>query len=196
MRHFDFFFFIVSTDVAKYWSVWNIVRALLSSLHRRRKLSGHCVIICTGNDSAVQTDILSCVLVDTRVDKAELEVFRSNRRYKEHTVPFTNHNLGNQALYEQDFEHYDESNWLDALPEETADVLRELPEEQLKAFYLYRVEEYTQQEIAVILNTSQPAIFRMIGEIDEILSNVNKTRGPRRLYNRGGRKNASENLEN
>ena len=84
----------------------------------------------------------------------ELEVFRSNRRYKEHTVPFTNHNLGNQALYEQDFEHYDESNWLDALPEDTADALRELPEEQLKAFYLYRVEEYTQQEIAVILNIS------------------------------------------
>ncbi len=126
----------------------------------------------------------------------ELEVFRSNRRYKEHTVPFTNHNLGNQALYEQDFEHYDESNWLDALPEETADALRELPEEQLRAFYLYRVEEYTQQEIAVMMSTWQQIISLWIVQIDEILQNHCKTGGSRRLYNRGGRKNASENLEN
>ena len=132
----------------------------------------------------------------TAMREFDLDVFNSDRRYHEHTVSLTNHNLGNQKAYEQDFEHYDETNWLDALPEELSALLKQFPDDQLRAYYLYRVEGYTQQEIAVMLSVSQPTAFRLISEIHQIISNVNKTGGSRRLYYRGERKNASENLDN
>ena len=114
----------------------------------------------------------------------DLEAFKSDRRYYENTLPLIERDLEHQ-VYEQDFDHFDENNWLDGMPDEVADALKPLPEEQLKAYYFYRVEEYTQKEIAVMLSISQPTVYRMIGEIDEILSSVNKTGGPRRLVYEG-----------
>ncbi len=60
----------------------------------------------------------------------DLEAFRSDRRYYEHTLPLIERDLENEAVYEQHFDYYDETNWLDALPEEVVTNLREFPEEQ------------------------------------------------------------------
>ena len=125
----------------------------------------------------------------------DLEAFKSDRRYFENTLPLIERDL-EQQVYEQDFDHYDESNWLDALPEVVAAELRELPEEQLKAFYLYRVEEYTQREIAVMMSTWQQIISLWIVQIDEILQNHCKTGVLGGSYMRGKIKSVLGHLEN
>lgn len=126
----------------------------------------------------------------------DLEAFRSDRRYYEHTLPLIERDLENEAVYEQDFDYYDETNWLDALPEEVVTKLRDFPEEQLKAFYLNRVEEYTQQEIAVMMSTWQQIISLWIVQIDEILQNHCKKGFLGGSYMRGSVKSASRHLEN
>ena len=102
----------------------------------------------------------------------------------------------NQEAFEQDFDHYDKDNWLDALPEELSEALKRFPKEQLHAFFLNRVEGYTQQEIAAMMSISQPTAFRLIGEIHEIISSVNKTGVLTGCIIEGDEKNASQNLEN
>ena len=126
----------------------------------------------------------------------DLEAFNSDRRYREHTVALTSHGLGNQEAYEQDFDHYDKDNWLDALPEELSEALKRFPKEQLHAFFLNRVEGYTQQEIAVMMSSAQCTISRRIGEIDRIISSVHKTGVLTGCIIEGDEKTASENLEN
>jgi len=70
------------------------------------------------------------------------------------------------------FATYNESNWLDVLPDELAQQLSGLPEERLRAFYLYRVQRYTQKEIAVKFHKSQVAAHFWIQQIAEIIVNI------------------------
>ena len=66
---------------------------------------------------------------------------------------------------------YNESNWLDVLPDELMQRLSGLPKERLRAFYLYRVQRYTQKEIAVKFHKSQVAVHFGIKQIAEIIEN-------------------------
>ena len=69
------------------------------------------------------------------------------------------------------FAEYNESNWLDVLPDELKQRLSGLPKERLRAFYLYRVQRYTQKEIAVKFHKSQVAVHFWIKQITEIIEN-------------------------
>ena len=66
---------------------------------------------------------------------------------------------------------YNESNWLDVLPYKLSQQLSGLPKERLRAFYLYRVQRYTQKEIAMKFHKSQVAVYFWIKQIAEIIEN-------------------------
>ena len=114
----------------------------------------------------------------------DLEAFKSDRRYYENTLPLIERDLERQ-VYEQDFDHYDENNSLDGMPDEISAVLMQFPEEQLKAYYFYRVEHYSQKEIAVMLSNWQQVVSLWIIQIDEIIQNHCKIGGSRRLVYEG-----------
>ena len=103
-----------------------------------------------------------------KMDKAEM---RSNRCYYEHTEPLTDAERNLRIAEMPVLATYDESNWLDALPDELEQQLSGLPDESLRAFYLYRVQEYTQREIAVKFHKSQVAVHFWIKQIAEIIEN-------------------------
>ena len=97
---------------------------------------------------------------------------RSDRSYYEQTVPLTDAEHGLRVAEEPVLATYNESNWLDVLPDELAQQLSGLPEERLRAFYLYRVQRYTQKEIAVKFHKSQVAVHFWIQQIAEIIVNI------------------------
>jgi len=98
--------------------------------------------------------------------KAEL---RSDRCYYEQTEPLTDAEHDLRVAEMPVLAEYDESNWLDVLPDELAQRLSVLPEERLRAFYLYRVQRYTQKEAAVKFHKSQVAVHHWIRQIAEII---------------------------
>ena len=107
-----------------------------------------------------------------KMDKAEL---RSDRRYYDHTEPLTDTEHDLRLAEMPVFATYDETNWVDALPDELAQKLVKLPDAWLRAFYYYRVCGYTQSEISVILSIPQLSVSRYIGRIAEIVDEFSKS---------------------
>ena len=102
--------------------------------------------------------------------KAEL---RSDRCYYERTEPLSDAEHDLRIAEKPVLATYDEFNWLDVLPDKLAQQLSGLPEERLRAFYLYHVDRYTQKEIAVKFHKSQVAVHFWIQQIAEIIENFN-----------------------
>lgn len=99
----------------------------------------------------------------------EREVFNSNRRFYEYCVGLQTEGYNPNLSVESIFERYDADTWTDALDEELQKQLKKFKPVQLKAFYLYRVDGYTQDEISEILTTPQCSISRWISEIAKII---------------------------
>ena len=99
----------------------------------------------------------------------EREVFNSNRRFYEHCVGLQTEGYNPNLSVESIFERYDADTWTDALDEELQKQLKKFKPVQLKAFYLYKVDGYTQDEISEILTTPQRSISRWISEIAKII---------------------------
>ncbi len=107
-----------------------------------------------------------------KMDKAEL---RSDRRYYEHTEPLTDTEHDLRIAEMPVYATYNETNWLDVLPDKLTQQLVMMPETWLRAFYYYRVCEYTQSEISVILSIPQRSISRYIGRIAEIIESFSES---------------------
>ena len=109
--------------------------------------------------------------------KYDKTVFRSDRRFYEHCEQLYSEE-NNPILAKgtvDDFDSYHMNNWTKALPDKFRTQLEKLPAVYLKAFYLYRVCGFTQDEIAVILSKPQRTISYRIGKIAEILDNFSKS---------------------
>ena len=106
------------------------------------------------------------ILVLYKFDKAVLNSDRRFYRYRS-GYDLTDNNL--EFSYVPEFDTYGIGNWIEVLPPVLREKLAKLPEVQLQAFYLYRVCEYTQDEISVILNKPQRTISMWIGKIAEII---------------------------
>ena len=106
------------------------------------------------------------ILVLYKFDKAVLNSDRRFYRYRS-GYDLTDNDL--EFSYVQEFDTYGIDNWIEVLPPVLREKLAKLPEVQLQAFYLYRVCEYTQDEISVILNKPQRTISMWIGKIAEII---------------------------
>lgn len=111
------------------------------------------------------------ILVLYKFDKAVLNSDRRFYRYRS-GYDLTNNDL--EFSYFPEFDAYGIDNWIEVLPLSLRENLAKLPEVQLKAFYLYRVCEYTQDEVSVILCKPQRSISRWIGKIAEIISDFSK----------------------
>lgn len=107
------------------------------------------------------------ILVLYKFDKA---VLRSDRRYFRHCVAFECNDKDEEYAVLPDFDTYNADNWIDVLPPRLRKRLTKLPELHLKAFYLYRVCGFTQDEISVILGKPQRTISYWIGKVAEILT--------------------------
>ena len=103
-----------------------------------------------------------------KMDKAEL---RSDRCYYEHTAPLTDVEQDLRIAEMPVLITYNEFNWLNVLPDDLMQQLSVLPEERLRAFYLYRIQGYTQEDIAVKFHKSQVAVHFWIRQIAEIIEN-------------------------
>lgn len=114
---------------------------------------------------------LAQILPLYKMDKAQL---RSDRRYYEHTEPLDDFQNDLRLAVMPVLATYDESNWVDALPDELSRQLSVFPEERLLAFYMFRVLKYTQSEIAVIISKPQQSVSRWIIQIAEIISEFQK----------------------
>ncbi len=112
------------------------------------------------------------ILVLYKFDKAVLNSDRRFYRYRS-GYDLTNNDL--EFSYVPEFDTYGIDNWTDVLPQPLREHLARLPEVQLRAFYLYRVCEFTQDEISVILDKPQRSVSRWIGKIAEIISNYQKS---------------------
>lgn len=99
----------------------------------------------------------------------ERDVFNSNRRFYEHCVGLQTEGYNLNLSVESIFERYDADTWTDALDENLQKQLKKCKPVQLKAFYLYRVSGYTQDEISEILTKPQRSISHWISEIAEII---------------------------
>ena len=114
------------------------------------------------------------ILAIYKYDKA---VFRSDRRFYEHYEEL--YDEENNPLLAKgtadDFDSYNMDNWTKALPDKLCRQLEKDPAVYLKAFYLYRVCGFTQDEISVILSKPQRTISYHIGKIAEILNDFSKS---------------------
>ena len=113
------------------------------------------------------------ILALYKFDKAKL---RSDRRFYEHCEPLYNEE-NNPILAKgtvDDFDSYHMNNWTKALPDKLRAHLEKIPEERLKAFYLYRVYGYTQKEISSFLLKPQQTISRWIVQVSEIVDDFRK----------------------
>ena len=88
---------------------------------------------------------LAQILPLYKMDKAQL---RSDRRYYEHTEPLDDFQNDLRLAVMPVLATYDESNWVNALPENLAQQLAAMPSVWLRAFYYNRVQGYTQSEIS------------------------------------------------
>ena len=111
------------------------------------------------------------ILVLYKYDKAMLN---SDRRFYSYRsgLELTDNDLA--FSYVPEFDTYGIDNWTDVLPQPLRERLAGLPEVQLRAFYLYRVCEFTQDEISVILDKPQRTISMWIGKIAEIICDFPK----------------------
>ena len=112
------------------------------------------------------------ILVLYKYDKAVLNSDRRFYRYRS-GLELTDNDLA--FSYVPEFDTYGIDNWTDVLPQPLRERLARLPEVQLRAFYLYRVCCYSQEEISVILCKPQRSVSRWIGKIAEIISNYQKS---------------------
>ena len=111
------------------------------------------------------------ILVLYKFDKAVLNSDRRFYRYRS-GYDLTDNNL--EFSYVPEFDTYGIDNWIDVLPLSLQKQLAKLPAIQLQAFYLYRVCEYTQDEISFILCRPQQSISRWIVQIAEIICDFQK----------------------
>ena len=130
----------------------------------------------------------------------DLEAFKSDRRYAEHTADFScADSIMIPSPEEEEPEFDSDLKWLDMLPLELADRLKELKKEKLIAFYYHIVYRYTLNEIAVIFNKNRCTIRQWIRKVYKICEAFKKNHHfclSQRLYNRGVSDFLSENLEN
>ncbi len=114
------------------------------------------------------------ILALYKFDKAKL---RSDRRFYEHCESIqyeeTNPLFAEEAVSSPD--NYDMNNWTAALPDKLCARLEKIPEEWLKAFYLYRVYGYTQKEISSILLKPRRTIGYWIVQVTEIVDEFKKS---------------------
>ena len=129
----------------------------------------------------------------------DLEAFKSERRYQEHTVKFSNANSIMVASPEDTMFECSESEWLHTLPLELAEQLNRLKKDKLTAFYYHIVYGLTHREIAVILNTSKKSVYRWIGKVYKVCESYKKVAifaPSKRLYSEEANKSLDEHLEN
>lgn len=108
------------------------------------------------------------ILILYKFDKA---VLNSDRRFYRYRSGYDLTNNDMEFSYVQEFDTYGIDNWIDVLPLSLRKQLSKLPAVQLQAFYLYRICEYTQDEISVILCKPQQTISRWVVKIAEIIRN-------------------------
>lgn len=99
------------------------------------------------------------------------EVFNSDRRYYEHCDDIRFEDSNPKFAVEPDMTQYDETNWTEVFDKELCETLRREPEEHLRAYYLYCVCGYTQDDISSIFTKTQQTISNWIGKIAEIIKN-------------------------
>lgn len=127
------------------------------------------------------------------------EEFKSERRYKEHTVKFSNANSIMLASPEETVFDCSESEWLHALPLELSEQLRRLNKDKLTAFYYHIVYGLSLKEIAVIINRSRNTIHFWIRIVYKVCENYKKTVHfcpSKRLYSEDEKNSLAEHLEN
>ena len=103
--------------------------------------------------------------------KFDKDVLNSDRRFYRYRSGYDLTNNDMEFSYVQEFDTYGIDNWIDVLPLSLQKQLAKLPAIQLQAFYLYRIGEYTQDEISVILCKPQQTISRWVVKIAEIIRN-------------------------
>ena len=101
-------------------------------------------------------------------------VFNSDRRYYEHMDDIRFNDNNPKFGTEPDMLLFSMEDWFEVFEPGLCEKLRVQPEIQLQAFYLYRVCEYTQDEISVILCRPQQSISRWIVRIAEIICDFQK----------------------
>lgn len=101
-------------------------------------------------------------------------VFCSDRCFNEHRIDISDEERNERFYVEEDLLQYDIDNWIQFLDEKLYRILKKFPEVQLRVFYLYRVEHYSQKEISSIVLKPQQTISRWIGEIADLLDKFEK----------------------
>lgn len=107
--------------------------------------------------------------------KFDRAVFNSDRKYYKQCEALQYNDKDREYFTITEFDTYNIDNWIDVLPDKLRSQLSKLPEIHLKAFYLYRVCGYTQDEISVILCKPQRTISYWIGKIAEIIKEFSKS---------------------
>jgi len=116
-------------------------------------------------------------MTDYQINKIyayDLMMFRSDRRFYEHCVDIQSEEYNEKLAVTDEYFRHDVETWIEALDESIKQELKKRPKDQLRAFYLYRVDGYSQIEISSILLKSQRTISRWISEIADFLKKHRK----------------------
>lgn len=96
--------------------------------------------------------------------------FKADRAYLEKRVPLAEAAEFRQTSIDESVIDSIEENWYEYITDsEKRRLLKNVPASMRKAFYLNKVMKISQQEISLILLTSQQKISYWIGKIAEIL---------------------------
>lgn len=127
------------------------------------------------------------------------EVFKSERRYQEHTVKLSEAKTMMIASPEEPKVEINELQWLYILPNELAEQLNGLKKEKLIAFYYHVACGWSLREIAVIFNKNRCTIRHWIRKVYKVCESFKKTHHfapSKRLYSEETNNGLIEYLEN
>lgn len=129
----------------------------------------------------------------------DLEAFKSERRYQEHTVKFNSANSIMISSPEDTMFECSESEWLHTLPLELVERLSRLKKDKLTAFYYHIVYGMSLKEIAVVFNKSRNTIHFWIRKVYKVCEGYKKTVHfcpSKRLYSEEAKTALGQHLEN